>query len=344
MMKRSCFARWCVLLAVAAAAPVAAEDAVIDFVDCSGPHLTLDGADHYYWIAPEKDRVVLVRQCVPAEADCDHDVVTVWDREGRRIFEGTPFLDIPEMSDGKILDVALRTPGRLVVSAIVGTIEFYPVLAEYDIGTGEVLRVVPTGSVLCFDLHGDDRGVTWCLGADTAKRALEEDFNLVYRFDEVGALQGSALPSSTFPTAGRPLADTWRGNDRGGFLEDGGRTRLWLPAVGELVSFDDQDRVTDRLELPTIVNQLRSRLVAAPDGEVYATLIAGEETEPGLWTQGLYHLADNGASWLPIEGLPSSLPMHITLVGADDAGLVLLDRKTLVLCHLPLTTGVAVGE
>jgi hypothetical protein len=327
-------------LVVAAAVPVAAEDAVIDSVDCSGLQLSLEGADHYYWIAPENDRVVLVRQCVATEADCDHDVVTVWDRDGRGVLEAAPFLDIPEMSGGKILDAALRTPGRLVVSAIVGTIEFYPVLAEYDIGTGELLRVVPTGSVQCLDLHGDDQGVTWCLGADTAKRALEEDFNLVYRYDEVGALRGSSLPRSAFPATSDPIANTWRGNDRGGFLEAGGRTRLWLPAVGELISFDDEGGVSDRLALPTAVNQQRSRLVAAPDGGVYAMLIAGEKTEPGTWTQGLYHLADNGASWLPIEGLPSSVPMHIALVGADDAGLVLLDRKTLVLCHLPLATEV----
>ncbi len=343
-MIRISLARCFALLVFAAAVPVAAEDAVIDSVDCSGLQLSLEGADHYYWIAPEKSRVVLVRQCVATKADCDHDVITVWDRDGQKIFEAAPFLDIPEMSDGSILDATLRTPERLVVSAIVGTIEFYPVLAEYDIGTGELLRVVPTGSVQCLDLHGDDQGVTWCLGADTAKRALEEDFNLVYRFDEVGALQGSALPSSTFPTADLSLADTWRGNFRGGFLRGEGPTRLWLPAVGELISFDDQDRVIDRLELPTIENEQRSRLISAPDGGIYAMLIAGEKTEPGTWTQGLYHLADNGASWLPIEGLPSSVPMHITLVGADDAGLVLLDRKTLVLCHFPLATEVAVGK
>ena len=339
-MIRISLARCFALLVVAAAVPVAAEDAVIDSVDCSGLQLSLEGADHYYWIAPEKSRVVLVRQCVPDETDCDHDVITVWDVEGRKIFEAAPHLDIPEMSDGSILDATLRTPERLVVSAIVGATEFHPVLAEYDVGTGELVRVVPTGSILCRDLHGDHEGVTLCLGVDTTKRANREDFDLVYRFDEVGTLRGSSLPRSAFPATSDPIANTWRGNDRGGFLEAGGRTRLWLPAVGELISFDDEGGVSDRLALPTIVNQQRSRLVAAPDGEVYAMLIAGEKTEPGTWTQGLYHLADDGASWPPVEKTPGQVPMKIALVGADDAGLVLIDRKTLVLCHLPLTTEV----
>lgn len=335
-MIKSSLAGWCVLLVVAPAIPVAAEDAVIEFVDCSGLQLTLDGADHYYWLAPEKGRVLLVRQCVAAEADCDHDVVTVWDREGRKIFEAAPYLDIPEMSGGVILDAALRTPDRLVVSAWAGSSGVHPILAEYDIGTRELLRVVPTGPVQCFDLYGDDEGVTWCLGVDIVGRAADDDYGLVYRFDEVGALQGSTLPRSAFPPEVRLLADTWRGNYRGGFLRGDGPQRLWLPAVNELISFDAEGEVAERLLLPTIDRQQRAHLASSPDGAVYAMIIAGEEGKPDEWTQSLYRLAEDDSAWLPLEGIAKPFTMKIALVGADAEGLVLLDRNTLGLCHLPL--------
>ena len=65
-------------------------------------------------------------------------------------------------------------------------------------------------------------------------------------------------------------------------------------------------------------------------------LIAGEDAEPGAWHQALYRLVDEGSAWLPLEEMSGPVPMQVALVGADDAGLILLDRKTLVLCHLPL--------
>lgn len=336
MVKRS-FALWCVLAVAAATAPVAAGDGVIEFVDCGGLRLSLEEADHSYWASPEKGRVVMVRACGPVEDDCNHDVITVWDAEGRKIFEAAPFLDVPEISDGRILDAALRSPDRLVASAMVGGPgAFRPVLAEYDVGTGELVRVTPTGAVQCLHLVGDHDGVTWCLGVDIERRAAGEEYDLVYRFDEVGALQGSALPRSAFPAAARPLADTWRGNFRGGFLGGGGPLRLWLPEVGELISFDEAGRVSDRLVLPKIANQQRAHLTSAPGGAVCAMLIVGDEAKPEEWNRALYRLADDGSAWLPLEEMNGPIPMQMALVGADEEGLILLDRKTLVLCHLPL--------
>jgi hypothetical protein len=324
--------------------PAAADDGTTVFTECNQLRVSLEGADHYNWITPEQGRVVLVRQCVPAEADCDHDVVTVWDEQGRRIFEAAPFLDIPEMSGGSVIDAALRTPDRLVVSAIVGTTDFKSVLAEYDVGTGDLLHLVPTGPIQCRDLHGDDEGVTWCLGVDIARRRDDEDHALVYRFDESGQLQGSTLPRSAYPPSPDPLTSTGRAGTGGGFLTGDGETRLWLPAVGELVSFDEEGHVIDRLVLPMIENQQRSRIVSAPDSAVYAMLIVGENEEPGEWNQALYRLADDGSEWLPVQSTPVKIPRRIALVGADDSGLILLDRKTLMLCHLPLATGANAGN
>jgi hypothetical protein len=337
-MRIARFAQVCVLLGLGAIVlPAGAGDDRIVFGDCRGLQLDLEGAPHHYWVAPEQGRVVLVRQCVPAEADCDHDVITVWDREGRKIFEAAPFLEIPEMPPGPIRDAVLRTPNRLVVSAAVANVgDFRPVLAEYDIGTGELVRVAPTGSVECLDLAADGEGITWCLGEDPARRSAGEDYDLVYRFDEVGVLQSSTLPRSTFPSKAHPLAGTWRGNFRGGFLRGVGPLRLWLPDVGELIAFDDEGHVSDRLVLPTVAGQRRAHLVSGPDGEVYAMIITGDDREPDEWTQALYRLADDGSAWLPLAGLDSAIPMQIALVGADEEGLVLYDRRSLVLCRLPV--------
>lgn len=337
----------CGLLVVGMAAqPSDAGDGPIVFEDCTGLELSLEGAPHHYWIASEKGRVVLVRQCVAAEADCDHDVITVWDGDGRKIFEAAPFLDIPEMADGSILDAALRTPDRLVVSAVVGnTGDFRPVLAEYDIGTGELVRVVPTGPVLCLDVAGDASGVTWCLGRDTVRDPAGRNFDLVYRFNAAGEFERASLPRSAFHPMSEPLRSSLgRGSLRGGFLPGDGAPRLWLPAVDELISFDAEGAVADRLELPAIEGQQRAHLVSSPDGAVYAMLVTGEENEPGEWTQALYRLAGDGSAWKALENAAIQFPLRIALVGAEEQGLVLVDQRSLVLCRLPVAGEVGSEE
>ncbi|MDH3819308.1 MAG: hypothetical protein OES21_11870, partial [Myxococcales bacterium] len=67
------------------------EEGEILLSDLSGLQLSLDGADHYYWITPEKGRVVLNRPCVPMTEDCDHEVLVVWDEGGQQVFEQAPF-------------------------------------------------------------------------------------------------------------------------------------------------------------------------------------------------------------------------------------------------------------
>ena len=345
-MRIARLAQVCVLLGLGVIVmPAGAGDDRIVFEDCTGLQLSLEGAPHHYWVASEQGRVVLVRQCVPAEADCDHDVITVWDREGRKIFEAAPHVDIPEMADGSILDAALRTPERLVVSAVVGSVgDLRPVLAEYDVGTGKLVRVSSTGSVQCRHLIADHDGVTWCLGVDTARHSDGDDFDLVYRFDEVGALQGSALPRSAFPAEARPLVNIWRGGVRGGFLRGDGPLRLWLPEVGELLSFNSKSSVSDRLVLPTVARQQQAHLVSGADGEVYAMLITGEDGEPDEWTQALYRLDDDGSAWEPLAGIGVAIPKQIALVGADGEGLVLYDRRNLILCRLPAAGGAGSEE
>jgi len=323
---------------------MAGEEAEILLSDLTSLQLDLCGADHYYWITPEMGRVVINRQCVSSDGDCDHDVLNVWDEQGHQVFECAPFLDIPDthISHGHVFSTALRSPDRLAVSTIVGTKDFTFALAEYDVDKGELLRVLPTSPISCWDLRGDGDGTIWCLGVDLSKRKDDQDFDLVYRFDESGRQLGSALPRSAFPETPDPLSVWKRQSGLGGFLPGNGEVRLWLPAVEELISFDSDGKVRDRLILPTVEGLERARLVTAPGYEIFALLtVATDHEDRETWTQGLFRLTLDGASWTPLEEPLIHLPLRFTLVGADSSGLILLDRRSTTLVWYPVTTEVA---
>jgi hypothetical protein len=327
--------------------PSLASDPEVEFFlsDLDGFKLSLDGADHYYWLTPEKGRVVLNKQCVPTDEDCDHDVVAVWDEDGKKIFERAPFLDIPDMSHGSIYDSTLIAPNRLIVSTITGEDTFTSVLAEYDVDNQELLRVIPTGSIRCMNVLGDEEGTIWCLGDDVAKRSKDEDYDLVHRFDAAGKPLESSLPRSIYPESPGPLSVIKRIHGYGGFLPGNGQIRLWLPEVEELITFDSEGRVTDRLILPTVEDLIQARLVTAPDDEVYAVLTSGTDPrDSDTWTHALFRLTNDGATWTPLEDPPVHLPIRLTLQGADESGLILLDRRSLQLLWYPISTDSAMTE
>jgi hypothetical protein len=329
-----------VALAIGTPMWAVATDALTISPECAGPRLSLEGADHYYWIEPSGDRILLDRACGPVEADCDHDVLVVWDADGRKLMEVAPFLDMAEMSAGMTLDATLRTRDRLVVSAEVSARPVQRVLAEYDVPSGNLLRAASTGFIRCLDLHADADGTTWCVGVDLARRHDGEDYDLVYRFDASGTADTSTLPRSTYPPEVHQLVAAGpRYAGGGGFLPGDGDIRLWLPAVGELVSFDDEGHVSDRLVLPEIDDVQRARLVSAPGDEIFAMFTVGRDDAVDEWHQALYRLASDGSAWEPLAGSGDTLPMRFALVGADEAGLILLDRRSLTLCHLRIPAG-----
>ncbi len=323
------------VLFVCSPSPAADEEVENLLSDLSSLQLDLGGADHYYWITPEKGRVVINKHCVHSDRDCDHNVLAVVDEGGRQVFEHAPALDIPELSGERIYDATLRTPDRLVLSAYLS--ERGHILAEYDVGSGDLLRVVSTGPINCWDLHGDEDGTIWCLGADAAKIDDDEDFDLVHRFDEAGRVLGSALPRSEFPQTIHPSG--FKTGEHGHFLSGTGTVRLWLPEPGELISFSSDGAVQDRLTLPTVEGLVRAKLAKAPDDEVFAMLtVATDADDPQTRTQALYRLTPDGGSWILQEGAPAQIPLRFALVGADSSGLILLDRKALALVWLPITT------
>jgi hypothetical protein len=328
-----------------AVCPASEEEGEILLADLDSLQLSLDGADHYYWLTPEKGRVVLNKQCVPTDEDCDHNVVAVWDEGGKKIFERAPFLDIPGVPDGWIFDTTLTASDRLIVSTETSKSASRFVLVEYDVDNQELLRVVPTGSIRCMNVLGDEDGTIWCLGTDITQRKNEEDYDLVHRFDETGNLLGSALPRSLFRESPSPLSILKRPDGYGGFLPGDGAVRLWLPAVNELITFDSQGRVVDRLVLPIVEHLIQARLVTAANGEIYAVLTTGNDIEKSdTWRHRLCRLTHDGALWTPLHDPPGNLPLRITLNGADEKGLILLDRRSLELLWYPIPPSSATAE
>ena len=113
--------------------------------------------------------------------------------------------------------------------------------------------------------------------------------------------------------------------------------RLWLPEPGELISFSSDGTVQYRLTLPTVEGLVKAKLAKAPDDEVFAMLtVATDADDPQTRTQALYRLAPDGGSWIPLHSPPVQLPLRIALRGADDAGLILLDRASLTLLWYPI--------
>ena len=297
-------------------------------------HVSLDGAPHYYALTPEMGRLVLRRAPAPSEIDTDHDVLVVTDGNGRQIFKRTPGLDIPYPWDGHVIDASLRTPDRLVMTANVEKSTF--ILAEYDLGTGELVRSNPCNPILCFHLRGDEDGTTWCLGRDASRIRDGRDYDLVYRFDASGTLLSSTLPRSSFPESVNP-SGLERCCLEAHFLPGEGGVRLWLPAAGELVSFDENGEVRGRVTLPEVADLMKATLVTAPGDRVYGLLSVGPDYQDATsWTQNLVRLAPDGTHWMPLEGAPQDLPASFILAGADGENLILLDRRTMTLVWYPL--------
>ena len=313
------------------------EEGEILLADLTGMQLCLDGAPYYYRVAPENGRVLLKRPCVPVEDEDDYDVLVVWDEDGHEIFERAPHFDIPGMVGNKVYASTLLTPDRLVISTVVRREGWSWELGQYDIAKDELLSVIPTSPIRCRDLRGDERGTIWCLGDNQSKRTNNQDFNLVYRFDHAGRLLGSTLPRSAFLETPHPLSELKTQTGFGGFLPGEGELRLWLPDIGELISFDSEGEVAVRMTLPTVEGQVKAWLVTAPEKEIFAMLVSGTDVgNPRTYTQALYRLAPDGGSWIPLHDPPIQLPMRIRLAGADDEGLILLDRESLELLWYPL--------
>lgn len=319
----------------------AADDAPYPFSDLTRFKLDVGEADHLYTVTPEKGQVIIIKHGVTHVVDPEEDMVTVLNQHGERVFDRAPVADIPDLSRGRVVDATLRTNDKLVVTGLVkvGT----SLLAEYDLGSGALVRVVQTGPIQCWDLYGDDEGTIWCLGTDVLKaRDRREDYDLVHRFDGEGNVVGRSLHRNTLPPTARPLRATPKAHS-GGFRPGNGCLWALFPEV-QAVRFELDGTVRDRLSLPAWPAPEGDdewvpavQYVVALDDNVIAARTVIDSNNPEASTQSLYQLSAERSAWIPLQGAPAELPRRFELVGADRNGLILFDKGDWALVWYPLT-------
>jgi hypothetical protein len=218
-------------------------------------------------------------------------------------------------------------------------------LLEYDLNSGDLVHLIDTTPIGCQSLRSVDDGTLLCLGSDVRKsNAHENDYDLIYRFGQDGTLLESSLPRAGFPEKPYPISSTRE--TLTGFLPGGeDEARLLLPSLSMLISFDSDGTVCDRITLPGWpipegLTEVRSSVqyAIAPSGDVVAMRRVGDAKDRGSWTQSLFRLTADDTTWGSAQGSPPQIPLNLKLVGANDEGLILLDKSTWSLVWYPLTT------
>ena len=108
--------------------------------------------------------------------------------------------------------------------------------------------------------------------------------------------------------------------------EDG--PRLWLPGVRQLIAFEQDGRVHERLNVPAFPES-RSGIedyVVGPGRTIFAlSSTAAKNVNAKTVRRSLRLLAAGSNGWISVEGAPSEFPPSTRLLGADSLGLILLD-------------------
>ena len=313
------------------------------------------GPLNYGLVKPDKGMFVVIRRGgVQYPGPTDFTVI-VLDGDGTKLFEHTPGLDVTDAWLVTIRDAALRDPGRLVVTmnVRVGTEsqsvplrpseEDLSVWAEYNLATGDLIHLLWTTPTMCKSLHGDAHGTVWCLGGDNRKaRAKNHDYDLIYRFDRDGVMVGSSLSRSSYPPELNPLSGVKTGKPK---LLSGDGVYLTIAGYRQLIKFESNGQVAETIQLPEwSFPWVKEELAVAPDGEVYALLMAGVMSEgPSTWSQSLFRLSSDRESWIATHETPPELPLGALLVGADNSGVILSDRSTQGLVWHPVSPAVPVS-
>lgn len=265
--------------------------------------------------------------------------VVVLSQEGAEVFARTPGIDVPDAWLVNVMDAALRAPNALVVAAFVrtGQPEAGPlrpserdaaVLLEYELSTGKLVYAVTTSPIQCRDLVGDSDGTLWCFGIDLQKgNARRHDYDLVHRFDRTGKLLGSSLSRAELPelSSGRePSADLRVA--RAGFLPGEHSVSLLLPAVRQMITFNPDGSVRDRVTLPEWATPegATEDFAIGPGGQLIAMLaVPGGTDSRRPWRQRLFRLAPDTTSWVDLGANLQDFRPGVHLVGAERTHLLL---------------------
>jgi len=303
-------------------------------------------------IAREQDHFVVIKRANTRHPRPGDDVVMVLNGSGAPVFERAPGLDIPGVWLVNVHDATLRTVGRLVVAANVRSgpegdsrLPLQPsdhdaaVLLEYDLASRTMVYLVRTSPILCNSVSGTQDGTLWCLGVDVPMaNARQLDYDLVYRFDGRGKVLGSSLSRSEYPSNMEPLTSV--NGSVAAFLPSEDGLWLWLPAVRQLIAFEQDGRVHERLNLPALPGARTAieEFAVGPGRTILAlssTVVRNGDARTVRRSLGLLAAAGNG--WIPVEGAPTELPPSSRLLGADSDGLILLDTAAKTVLWMPMS-------
>jgi hypothetical protein len=280
--------------------------------------------------------------------------VAVLNLSGLPVFSRNPGYDIPETVLFNITDMTLTNDSLLILNTYVSKSALpgpgaRSVLMNYQIATGELERVVETKPIACHEIVADEHKNIWCLGTHVTKFNDRQDYELVYKFSSNGELLGSYLPRSLFPHEnfrapnGKEPFSIGRNGSPKLFATIDGKLCLWLPNRHTLVELDSEGNVLAQTSLPGPnldegeQEAWRYNSVAVlPDGTLAALLpLPGGKRDLDI-PSGLFRLDRAASSW-ELVGTEWAEPYPmVSLVGADEEGLVLWHRADARVLWLPL--------
>ena len=264
--------------------------------------------------------------------------VSVLDAGGRELV--VPDAETPPPDADWLWDVTITPEGILVVAATLAD-GGEPVLAQYDLRRGRLLRIARTGAVECRAIAADAAGV-WCVGTDRGKvNEGSDDYDVIYHFSPAGERLQSLFPKRSLP---RP---TLAGQSDIQVVAGGGRFAAWLPGEEVLLTWgpggSDPRQVVAHVPRVQWSDEPGSQRERAPghlgmlaDGTtVLMTYIGRDADEPRRVRRALYAVGGRGS----LERLPGScdlFPLGYRLAGIDGEQLVLLDRAGRRFVWLPV--------
>jgi hypothetical protein len=243
--------------------------------------------------------------------------VSVLDGDGRELVEADG--ENPPPDAFRLDDAALTPDGMLVVAGWLDA-GHDPVLAEYDLRSRKVARIVHTAPVGCRAIAADASGI-WCVGVDIEATNARTDYDVVYRFTLAGERAQSLFRKRTDARRDR----VWHSPDQ--LVFGGGRFVAWLPGDEELLSWGPLGDAPRRLTLAAPAEVSRSELGVLGDGTaVLLTHVGRDAEEPHRPRRALFAVGSAGG----LERRPDLcllFPAGYTPAGIDGDELVFLDRQ-----------------
>ena len=232
--------------------------------------------------------------------------------------------------DADLIEDAAVTPDGVLVVAATLPAGGEPVLAEYDLSRGRVLRVVRTDPVFCRAVAADAAGI-WCVGSDREKASAgSHEYDVVYRF----ALTGERL-RSFFPSSALPRRDhSWGSHTQ--LAYGGNRIVAWLPGEEAVLSWGPGGSNPRQVTVRVPHERMPSDLGVLADETVVMLRYIGRDADAPRSRRRALFAIDSSGDLARLPGSCDLLPMGYGLAGTDGDEIVFLDRRARRFVWLPV--------